>query len=418
MSSKFDIERFGGKTSFALWQVCMAAILSTLGIKDAIYGREEADANMTDKKWKEIDDKVLSTIHLCLSDATLQEVLSETTAMGLWKKLQETYMKKFLTNQLRLKLRLYTLHMAEGTSISDHVAEFTSILNDLGKLDVKVEDEDQTLLLLCYLSTSYKSLRDMMIYGREKISLEDVNGNLQAKLHLDNDMTSVDKGSQGVGLVAERGRSKDKTPTGNKSRSKPKHKNLTCNYCKKKGHIQTNCLILKNKQKGPKGVASEEANVAKDDDTYDVLCMVDNCVNDKNAWIMDLGASQHMTPNRDWFETYEPSSEKVFMGNNHLCKVAGMGSVKIKFHDGKIRMLRGVRHIPDLSKNLISLGSLEEKGCKFQSDGGVLCVSKGALTIMRGKRVESLYFLQGSTVIGSASVASSDSTSDVDVTKL
>ena len=32
---------------------------------------------------------------------------------------------------------------------------------------------------------------------------------------------------------------------------------------------------------------------------YDVLCVVDNCVNDENAWIMDSGASQHMTPNRD-----------------------------------------------------------------------------------------------------------------------
>jgi len=70
-------------------------------------------------------------------------------------------MKKSLTNRLRLKLRLYTLHMAEGTSISDHVAEFTSILNDLVKLDVKVEDEDQALLLLCSLPTSYKSLRDI-----------------------------------------------------------------------------------------------------------------------------------------------------------------------------------------------------------------------------------------------------------------
>jgi len=49
MSSKFDIERFDGKTSFALWQVRMTAILSTLGIKDAIYGRE-VDAEMTDKK--------------------------------------------------------------------------------------------------------------------------------------------------------------------------------------------------------------------------------------------------------------------------------------------------------------------------------------------------------------------------------
>jgi len=204
----------------------MAAILSTLGIKDAIYGRE-VDAEMMDKKWKEIDDKALSTIQFCLSDATLQEVLLKTTAIGLWKKLEETYMKKSLTNRLRLKLRLYTLHMAEGTSISDHIAEFTSILNDLGRLDVKVEDEDQALLLSCSSPTQYKSFRDMVIYGREKISLEDVKVNLQAKFHLDTEMTSVDKGSQDVGLVAELESSKDKTPMGNRSRSKSKHKNLT-----------------------------------------------------------------------------------------------------------------------------------------------------------------------------------------------
>jgi len=59
------------------------------------------------------------------------------------------------------------------------------------------------------------------------------------------------------------------------------------------------------------------------------------------------------------FETYESSSGKVLIENNHLCKVVGVGSMKIKFHDGKIRRLTGVRHIPDLSKNLISSGFLE-----------------------------------------------------------
>jgi len=46
-------------------------------------------------------------------------------------------------------------------------------------------------------------------------------------------------------------------------------------------------------------------------------------------------------------------------------------------HDGVIRTLTGVKHIPDLTKNLISLGALEDVGCKFQSEGGVLKVLKG-----------------------------------------
>jgi gag-polypeptide of LTR copia-type len=89
-----------------------------------------------------MDNKAFFTIQLCLSNSTLREVLSEKTAKGLWEKLENIFMKKSLANRLRLKLRLQTLHMEEGTSISNHIAEFTSILNDLDRLGVKVEDED------------------------------------------------------------------------------------------------------------------------------------------------------------------------------------------------------------------------------------------------------------------------------------
>jgi hypothetical protein len=50
----------------------------------------------------------------------------------------------------------------------------------------------------------------MMVYSREKISFEDVKYNLQTKLHLDNEMIIIEKGDQGVSLVTDRGRSKEK----------------------------------------------------------------------------------------------------------------------------------------------------------------------------------------------------------------
>jgi gag-polypeptide of LTR copia-type len=93
-------------------------------------------------------------------------------------------MKKSLTKRLQLKLRLYTLCMDEGTSLCDHLAKFTSILNDLAKLGIKVDDEDQTLLLLCSLPASYKLFRDLMVYSREMITLEDVKSNLKTMLYL------------------------------------------------------------------------------------------------------------------------------------------------------------------------------------------------------------------------------------------
>ena len=44
--------------------------------------------------------------------------------------------------------------MHEGTPIKSHIVEFFSIINDLNKTEVKIENEDQALLLLYSLPSS------------------------------------------------------------------------------------------------------------------------------------------------------------------------------------------------------------------------------------------------------------------------
>ncbi|GJT43737.1 retrovirus-related pol polyprotein from transposon TNT 1-94 [Tanacetum coccineum] len=102
-------------------------------------------------------------------------------------------------------------------------------------------------------------------------------------------------------------------------------------------------------------------------------------------------------------------SGHVFMGNDSPCKVFGIGTIRIKMHDGVVRTLIDVRLVPDLKKNLISLGVLDSKDFKYTSENGVLRVSKGALVVMKAtKGTSSLYTLQGETIIGSASVSCSE----------
>jgi hypothetical protein len=47
-------------------------------------------------------------------------------------------MTKSLVNKLRLKERLYTIRMSEGTSMQSHLNKFNSIIVDLESLDVKI----------------------------------------------------------------------------------------------------------------------------------------------------------------------------------------------------------------------------------------------------------------------------------------
>ena len=121
-----------------------------------------------------------------------------------------------------------------------------------------------------------------------------------------------------------------------------------------------------------------------------------------------------MTPKRDWFTTYQLiSGGEVLMGNNMTCKVVGIGTVRIKMYDGVVRTLFDIRHVPYLKKNLLSLGIFDSQGYKYTGEGGVLAISNGALVFIKGKMVNGLYMLQGSTIVGSVAISSSlDSDSD------
>ena len=45
----------------------------------------------------------------------------------------------------------------------------------------------------------------------------------------------------------------------------------------------------------------------------------------------------------------------VLLENNVVCKVVGVGTIKVKMFGNVARTLMDVRHVPDLQNNLISL---------------------------------------------------------------
>ena len=64
-------------------------------------------------------------------------------------------------------------------------------------------------------------------------------------------------------------------------------------------------------------------------------------------------------------------------------------------YDGIVRTLTDVRHVPELRKNLISMGVLDNVGYKFAVQGGVMKISKGILVFMKANKVSNLINLKG-----------------------
>nr|GEX69890.1 retrovirus-related Pol polyprotein from transposon TNT 1-94 [Tanacetum cinerariifolium] len=174
----------------------------------------------------------------------------------------------------------------------------------------------------------------------------------------------------GEELVA-RGRSSDRGESSNKikkhrSQSRGKYSNKSCKYCKKLGHIASDCYKLKNK------LEREEL-----------------------------------------FTTYESfNGGNVYTGNHYICPVIGKGNIQVKMHDGVVRTITGVRHVPDLKRNMISLTNLEANGCKYSGEGGVMKIFKGALVLMKAVQSGGLYVLQSTVVYGTAGVATSKASLD------
>jgi hypothetical protein len=93
------------------------------------------------------------------------------------------------------------------------------------------------------------------------------------------------------------------------------------------------------------------------------------------------------------------------LGDDAPCKIVGMGKVKIKQMNGNQWLLKEVRHVPYLRKNIISTGQLASEGCISILTDKVWKVTKGSLVIAKGEMVGTLYLCTGN-IESSISLAS------------
>ena len=104
---------------------------------------------MDDDKWEEMQAQACATIRLYLSDLIMYHVMDKTSLKEIWDKLEEQFMSKTLTQKLYLKQKSYELKMQEGSDLAEHINIFNQLIADLGKLNVKIDEEDRAIIFFC-----------------------------------------------------------------------------------------------------------------------------------------------------------------------------------------------------------------------------------------------------------------------------
>ena len=99
----------------------------------------------------------------------------------------------------------------------------------------------------------------------------------------------------------------------------------------------------------------------------------ENGGNGRTRWILDTGATNHMTGERSAFSDIDTDMHgTIRFGDGSVVEIEGCGTILFSCKTGEHQRLVGVYLIPKLTANIISLGQLDEDRYKVLIKDGIV----------------------------------------------
>ena len=131
--------------------------------------------------------------------------------------------------------------MKEGINFFDHLSVFNTLICQLGSMDVKIDDEDKAITLLCSLPKSWNHLVTSISFSTtDSLEFDFIVGAFLSKevQRKSNIETFASKEMVASGHSIEKGEGlRDKF----KSKSRGIKSKGKCWYCNKAGHLKKDC---------------------------------------------------------------------------------------------------------------------------------------------------------------------------------
>jgi len=170
------------KNNYDTWKIQMEALLLKNDAWTYVSGEKvkptivagNVDSIEAVRLWEIEDKKARSDIILSISPSELKLIKGCNTSMEVWQKLESIYQSKGPARKATL-LKQLTLHrINEHDDISDHVRKFFDTVDKLGEMDIDINPDLLTIMLLYSLPPSFENFRCAIesrdtLYQRQKI---------------------------------------------------------------------------------------------------------------------------------------------------------------------------------------------------------------------------------------------------------
>jgi gag-polypeptide of LTR copia-type/Integrase core domain/GAG-pre-integrase domain len=336
------------------------------------------------------DKEARSLIAMNCSTFFMRKVRDSSSAHAAWKLLESLHRQDSNSKRLSLHAQLSALQQRGNEDVRDYFERAELLVEELERIGCPAQELVVISALLRGLQSRFGTQISILQARDTPLTISSCLDYLiteQARMEMDmpdNHALHVGQhkanGHQHGGKGGQQGKKPGKRFEGN------------CNHCGIKGHRLADC----RKRLAGEPPAAQKSNPAGSGaNTGGIALMATHPGAKPQAWVLDSGATTHMTRDSSLLYGFIPSPSTVHVGNGDTVVVTGTGSVAFKATSGKFITLSNVLLVPELSTNLFSVKQAVAAGAvvNFTSSGALVKVH-GQAAVQAIAEQDGLYHVQ------------------------
>lgn len=408
-----QIPKLKGTSNFDAWYNGLKGVAKVNGAWKVLTGltpRPENKGSSTYAQdlanWELIQEKMDGIIRLSVETGPLSHIMALEDATSMLKKLEEQYKVRGYTARDIVWRKLTRSDLSDYKSVAEYGEAIKKAKTELAEMGCDIPSWMITTSFLHGLGETYEEFITMILTVRTK----DASGQPQEpeldyvmELLKDRERRHAENNDHPTKALKSGGKG-DNRRGKQQQHSEASKEGKSCDYCHSSRHQDGKCWFKHPEQatrewreRNKDKIEKMRQQTTERSQALLVRAAKAGASSKDNAWYLDSAASVHLTHDISWFgdSRLEDTTMPVALadGTNVIASGVGTAVLNLLVNGESVRTdLHNVYYCPELDSNLISLGTLEKKGCSFTASKGQLRVlHPNSETALEANRVGTLY---------------------------